>query len=165
MSGPRSPGRAARWRVTAALLLVAAAAVATAAPKTTPDGEVDAQAVARAVATLEHALRAGDLDAGRATLADLEALLPARSLTLLRMQAWFAHRADDDVEAIARYRDVLQRVPGDRNATINLALLEAEQGDVDAASRRLVALRASAGESAELAAAMAHVGATRHGRR
>lgn len=128
-------------------------------------GEVDAQGVAKAINTIERALRADDLDAARAGLATLEALLPARSLTLLRMQAWVAHRAEDDIEATARYRELLQRVPGDRNASINLALLEARQGDIDGASRRLVALRASAGESAELAAAMAHVGATRHGRR
>lgn len=146
-----------------------AGAPAAAAPPTpatgVPIGDVDAQGVARAITAVERALRADDLEAARAGLATLEALLPARSLTLLRMQAWVAHRAEDDIEATARYRELLQRVPGDRNASINLALLEARQGDIDGASRRLVALRASAGESAELAAAMAHVGATRHGRR
>lgn len=126
-----------------------------------PAGEIDAQGVARAVAGVERALRGGDLEGARAGLATLEALLPARSLTLLRMQAWVAHRTGDEVEAIARYRELLQRVPGDRNASINLALLEAGQGDIDGASRRLVALRASAGESAELAVAMAQVGAMR----
>lgn len=119
----------------------------------------EAQAVARAVAALEQAMRAGDLDAGKAHLDELAAMLPARSLTLLRMQAWHAHQSGDAVQAIALYGEVVQRVPGDRNAAINLAVLEAGQGDIDGASQRLRALRTSAGESAELAAAMALVGA------
>lgn len=119
----------------------------------------EAQAVARAVAALEQAMRAGDLDAGKAHLDELAAMLPARSLTLLRMQAWHAHQSGDAVQAIALYGEVVQRVPGDRNAAINLAVLEAGQGDIEGASQRLRALRTSAGESAELAAAMALVGA------
>ena len=123
-----------------------------------PD-DVDAQAVARAVASLEQSMRLGDLTAVRQQLDDLAVLLPARSLTLLRMHAWFAHRSGDLVEAIILYREINQRMPADRNSAINLAMLEADQGDVEAASQRLQALRSSSGESAELSAAMAFVGA------
>jgi len=131
----------------------------TVASKESEPDAVDAQAVARAVAGLEHSMRLGDLEAGQRQLDDLAALLPARSLTLLRMHAWFAHQSGSAVEAITLYREITQRVPADRNSAINLAVLEAEQGDVAGASQRLQALRSSSGESAELAAAMAMVGA------
>ncbi len=121
----------------------------------------DEQRVAHVVAAIEHSIRERDFDASRRQLDDLSALLPARSLTLLRMQAWVTHQSGDAIQAIALYREILQRVPTDRNSAINLALLEAEQGDVEAALQRLQALRSNSGESAELATAMALVGAQR----
>lgn len=121
----------------------------------------DARAVAQAVAAIEAAVRAGDFAAADARLDELATALPPRSLTLMRMQAWHAHQSGAQLEAIALYGEILQRVPDDRNAAINLAVLEAAQGDVEGASQRLRALRTSAGESAELAAAMALVGAPR----
>lgn len=134
--------------------------VATApSPMTSTSEEVDSRVVARLVADLESALRADDLAVGKAKLDELVALLPERSLTLLRMQAWYAHRSGDAAGAMAMYGEVVQRVPQDRNAAINLAMLEAAQGDVDRASQRLRDLRAVGGESADLAAAMARVGA------
>jgi hypothetical protein len=120
----------------------------------------DAASVALAVAAVEQAMRLGDLDGARAAIDQLADRLPARSLTLRRMEAWHAHQSGRIVEALALYHEIAQRMPGDRNAAINLALLEAAQGDVEGASRRLRELRASGGESAELAAAMAQVGAT-----
>lgn len=105
-------------------------------------------------------MRMAELDEAAAAIERLAVLLPARSLTLRRMEAWHAHQSGRTVEALALYREISQRMPGDRNAAINLALLEAAQGDVEGASQRLRALRASGGESAELAAAMAQVGAT-----
>jgi hypothetical protein len=123
-----------------------------------PPEAADAAAIARAVAAVEQSMRMGDLDAAGTAIEQLAQRLPARSLTLQRMQAWHAHQSGRTVEAIALYRDITQRMPGDRNAAINLALLEAAQGDVDGAQRRLRALRASGGDSAELAAAMAQVG-------
>jgi len=126
---------------------------------TPPPESIDAQAVALVFADFEQAMRIGDLDGGKAHLDDLASLLPARSLTLLRMQAWHAHQSDDTATAIALYGEIVQRIPNDPNAVINLALLEAAQGDVDGASQRLRTLRSMDGESAELAAAMAVVGA------
>jgi len=124
-----------------------------------PSEGIDAQAVARVVANFEQAMRIGDLDRGKAHLDDLASLLPARSLTLQRMQAWHAHQSGDTATAIALYGEIVQRIPNDPNAVINLALLEAAQGDVDGASQRLRTLRSMGGESTELAAAMAVVGA------
>ena len=121
----------------------------------------DDRAVAVAVATFEQAVRAGDFAEGQRQLDVLAGLLPARSLTLLRMQAWFAHQSGDAVQAIVLYGEITERVPADDNAAINLALLEAAQGDVDGASERLRVLRSRSGESAALSAAMAVVGAKR----
>lgn len=121
----------------------------------------DDRAVALAVAAFDQAVRAGDFAAGQRQLDVLAGLLPARSLTLLRMKAWFAHQSGDAVQAIVLYREITERVPADDNAAINLALLEAGQGDVEGASERLRALRSRSGESAALSAAMAVVGAKR----
>ncbi len=122
---------------------------------------IDPQAIGRAVAEIEEALRSGELVRSKTLIDELAAQLPPQSLTLLRMQAWHAHQSGDRAGAMALYAEIVQRVPADRYAAINLALLEAEQGDVDGASQRLRALRFSGGDSAELAAAMALVGATR----
>lgn len=150
--------------VAAAALVLGTAAQATVAPTGAPSAsvapaDVDPRVVARLVADVDRALRSGDFAVGKAKLDELAALLPERSLTLLRMQAWYAHRAGDTAGAMALYGEVIQRMPQDRNAAINLAMLEAERGDVDRASQRLRDLRALGGESAELAAAMARVGA------
>lgn len=120
--------------------------------------EADPSTVQRAVADLDQAMRARDLEAARARLGSLAALLPPDSLTLLRMRTWVAHEGGDTDTALTGYREIARRLPGDRAATINLAALEAQQGDVAAARERLQALRAQAGSSPELDAAMARVG-------
>lgn len=115
------------------------------------------QAVAATVAALEAAMQRGDAVQAREQLDALARLLPARSLTLLRMRAWFAHRHGDAAEAIAHYRAILDRVPRDATVAINLALLEAGHGDLDSARARLHALRAQGVRSPELIEALAHV--------
>ncbi|MCK9487847.1 MAG: hypothetical protein M0Q42_00315 [Xanthomonadales bacterium] len=104
---------------------------------------------ARANAVQEHLsglgtqLAAGDLAAARGHLEQLDELLPRRSLTLLRSRAWYALVAGDDVVARGHYAELAARLPGDREATINLAIAEARLGEHDAALHRLQRLLGS----------------------
>lgn len=111
--------------------------------RTEPEG----RQVAQLVAAMGTAIHAGDLPAAHAQLAALEAQLPPRSLTLLRMQAWLAHEDGDIATALARYRQIVARVPGDQTAVINLAILEAANGQPESARQRLRRLRSLDPES------------------
>lgn len=84
-------------------------------------------------ALLAQALNAGDMAAAKSHLAELERALPAESVTLLRARAWYASRAGDVVEARKSWQAVLERLPGDENAGLNLAALDAREGRIDAA--------------------------------
>lgn len=97
--------------------------------------------VARLTAAIGGALRAGDLVTAGTHLDTLQARLPARSLTLLRMQAWYAHANGDGPAALALYRSIVARLPGDATAAINLAILEAANGQPESARQRLHRLR------------------------
>lgn len=109
------------------------------ADRAEPAGRRD---VAQRVAAIGTALHAGDLDSAQRQLELLDAQLPARSLTLLRMQAWYAHASGDSAGAIALYRDIVARLPGDATSAINLAILEAGNGQPERARQRLRQLRA-----------------------
>lgn len=119
--------------------------------------ETDAREIGRAVASISQAIEAGELDAARAQLDTLAGQLPSRSLTLLRMQAWLAHESGDLPGALALYRRIVDRVPGDATAAINLAILESRNGETDSARRRLARLRAREGASREIVQAIDRV--------
>jgi hypothetical protein len=121
---------------------------------------IDAQAVARVVASLETSVQAGDRERAQASLSELATLLPAQSLTLLRMRAWVAHQGGETEAALVLYRDIVGRVPGDRTAAINLAILEAGSGDSNGARQRLRELRSGLGDSGDIDRAIAQVEAT-----
>ncbi|HVJ38841.1 MAG TPA: tetratricopeptide repeat protein [Stenotrophomonas sp.] len=137
-----------------------------AAPAAARDAdEPDAAAVARHVDALGSAIESGDFDKAQSQLQQLQHLLPPRSLTLLRMQAWLAQRRGNVEQALPLYREIVERMPGDRGAAINLALLEAGSGQLDEARQRLRQLQgndngASDNERQALARAVAEVGAT-----
>jgi len=135
------------------------------APTSGEPGEPDAASVARRVEAMSTAIDSGDFEAAQAQLLQLQHLLPAQSLTLLRMQAYLAQRRGDDAQALPLYRQIVTRMPGDRGAAINLALLEANAGQLDEARQRLRVLQAGDGGGSEderqaLARAMAQVGAS-----
>lgn len=109
--------------------------------------EPEGRQIAQLVAAIGTAIHAGDLPAAQAQLAALEKQLPPRSLTLLRMQAWLAHEDGDTATALARYRQIVSRVPGDQTAVINLAILEAANGQPESARERLRRLRSLDPES------------------
>jgi len=120
----------------------------------------DEGAVDQAVGSIEAAMAAGDLPAAHQALAGLEALLPAESLTLLRMHAWLAHADNDGTAAERLYRRIAERVPGDINAGVNIALLEARRGELDDARQRLAQLSSRYPRSPQVARALAELEAT-----
>jgi len=117
--------------------------------------EAQTTAVRQAIAELQGAQSRQDHDAMQAALARLGQLLPADSLTLLRMRAWAAHAGGDLAQAERLYAAIVDRVPDDRNAGINLALLQAGRGDVAQAAARLDRYALANGSSPELARAQA----------
>lgn len=88
-------------------------------------------------ALFSQALATGDLASAREQLTRLEQGLPAESLTLLRARAWFLMRTQDVTAARAAYQTILDRLPGDENASLNLASIEVAGGHVEAARRLL----------------------------
>jgi len=117
--------------------------------------EADDGQVARTVENIESAMANGDLSAARQALAQLDTQLPEESLTLLRMQAWIAHAGNDAGNAEKLYRRIVERVPDDINAGVNIALLDARRGDADAARRRLIRLSGRYPRSPQVARALA----------
>lgn len=79
-------------------------------------------------AEFSAALAANDLVRGKSLLDQLSAALAPNSLSLLRAQAWYAFKSGDLGGANRLYRELLDRLPGDENATLSLASLEARAG-------------------------------------
>lgn len=101
---------------------------------------------------------AGDDEAGiDDAVARLQALLPPQSLTLLRARAWVAHGGGDYAGAERLYRAILDRVPDDETAGVNLALLDARSGNVAEARTRLGQLASRNGRSKRVAQALAEL--------
>lgn len=82
-----------------------------------------------------EALRNRDLYGARETLESLERLLPEKSLTLLRLRAWYAMSIGEDGKARELYREILRRLDDDANSAINLAVLEARAGRAEEARK------------------------------
>lgn len=88
-------------------------------------------------------------------LAALRERLPAGSLGLLRAQAWFDLRAGRDAAAEGGYRAILERMPGDEEAAINLASIQSRQQKPEEARSTLDAAARLQPDSAALRAALA----------
>jgi Flp pilus assembly protein TadD len=58
----------------------------------------------------------------------MQRLLPAQSITLMRLRAWYALSCGQENEARLLYRQILNRIGNDENAGINLVILEARAG-------------------------------------
>jgi hypothetical protein len=98
------------------------------------------RAVEQAVARFTAAMQAQDPTAAEPQLLALEALLPAQSLTRLRMRAWWLSTSARAEEAAGLYEQILARRPGDAGASINLALLQADIGHFGQARHTLARL-------------------------
>ena len=88
-------------------------------------------------------------------LAALKERLPAGSLGLMRAQAWFDLRAGRDAAAADGYRAILERMPGDEEAAINLASIQSRQHKTEEARATLDAAARLQPDSAALRAALA----------
>lgn len=126
-----------------------------AAPAVAPAPAVDDAPVelrfARFVAAMKESRTA---DAER-ELAALKERLPAGSLGLVRAQAWFDLRAGRDAAAADGYRTILERLPGDEEAAINLASIQSRQQKTEEARATLDAASRLQPDSAALRAALA----------
>ena len=126
-----------------------------AAPAVAPGPAVDDAPVelrfARFVAAMKESRTA---DAER-ELAALKERLPAGSLGLVRAQAWFDLRAGRDAAAADGYRTILERLPGDEEAAINLASIQSRQQKTEEARATLDAASRLQPDSAALRAALA----------
>lgn len=105
------------------------------------DAPTDAQGhenrIADRMQTFESAMTRGDWAAAERHLNDLSSLLPADSLTLLRNKAWLLMNKGKDAESMKLYTRILERLPKDLNAQLNLAILEQRLGNRSAAAERL----------------------------
>lgn len=63
--------------------------------------------------------------------------LPAETLGLMRAQAWFDLQAGRDVSAAQAYHAILERIPGDEEAAINLATIQLRQQQTEQARATL----------------------------
>lgn len=126
-----------------------------AAPAVAPAPAVDDAPVelrfARFVAAMKESRTA---DAERELVA-LKERLPAGSLGLVRAQAWFDLRAGRDAAAADGYRTILERLPGDEEAAINLASIQSRQQKTEEARATLDAASRLQPDSAALRAALA----------
>ena len=113
--------------------------------------------IAALVASVERAVGSGDDAAVDTALHRLEAALPEKSLTLLRMHAWVSYARGDFAGAAQAYRDIIERVPDDENASINIAILDARNGHVGRARARLSSLALQHAGSPQITRALAEL--------
>lgn len=95
------------------------AAIAT--PAAAPDPLEDEEPIELLFARFVASMRVNQKEEAAHTLALLERRLPQGSLVLLRAQAWAHLSSGRDAQAAHLYRTVLERMPGDEGAAINLA--------------------------------------------
>ena len=88
-----------------------------------PDSSKD-QDVSHWVNLFSSEMSAGNHGQARSHLAKLQAKLPTQSITLLRMQAWYSVDTSDDDSARLLFLRILDRVPDDQNAGVNIALID-----------------------------------------
>jgi len=82
-------------------------------------------------------MSAGNYEQARSHLSKLQSKLPAQSITLLRMQAWYSVDTSDDDSARGLFLRILDRVPDDQNAGVNIALIEWRAKNYRAALARI----------------------------
>jgi len=98
-----------------------------AAPAPASEPKVDDTPVELHFARFVTAMRGEQTADAQRELDTLKARLPAGALGLVRAQAWFDLRAGNDAAAARGYRAILDRLPGDEEAAINLASIQSRQ--------------------------------------
>lgn len=121
----------------------------------TPPPAVDDAPIELRFSRFVTAMKEARTDDAKQELAALKDRLPAGSLGLLRAQAWFDLRAGNDASAADGYRAILERMPGDEEAAINLASIKSRQQKPEEARATLDAAVRLQPDSAPLRAALA----------
>jgi len=153
-----APAPAAQPAAMPAMRIAVTSAAAPRAERTAANREdPDPAAVRGAMAHLHAAVGDHDDQAREQAIGELQKLLPADSLTLLRARAWAAHGSGDTAQAERLYGAILQRVPDDEYASVNLALIDARRGALDQARDRLNQLAARGPHSAMVDNALAEL--------
>ena len=84
-----------------------------------------------------QAMRGNDLPTAEQHLVALRRDLPRSSVSLLRAEGWYALAQGDNDGAARHYQDILERVPGDEEASINLAGIESRRQHTEVARQIL----------------------------
>ena len=126
-----------------------------AAPASPPVPKADDTPVQVRFTRFVAAMRSGQTSDAERELSALKAVLPADALGLQRAQAWFDLRTGNEARAAKAYRGILERLPGDAEAAINLASIQAQEADQDGARATLDAAARLNPDSAALRAALA----------
>jgi hypothetical protein len=112
----------------------------------------------RNVADVRRAIDARQHDDAKALLQQLARKLPPESITLLRLRAWHALKSGDIQGAQALYRGIVERLPDDESASINLALSHWKLGQKEEARRVVAALAERRPESESVRQALVQFG-------
>ncbi|MDD5333137.1 MAG: tetratricopeptide repeat protein [Rhodoferax sp.] len=89
------------------------------------------------LARFMQAMEAQRLEEAQTHLAALRRQLPEGSVTLLRLDAWLALRTNQLDVARRNYHEIIERLPGDEEASVNLAGILLKAGQPEAARRVL----------------------------
>ena len=84
-----------------------------------------------------QAMRGNDLPTAEQHLVALRRDLPRSSVSLLRAEGWYALAQGDTDGAARHYQDILERLPGDEEASINLAGIESRRQRTEVARQIL----------------------------
>lgn len=84
-------------------------------------------------ARLFQAIERTDTPAAAEQLKTLERRLPPDNLAILRAKAWLSNQAGDNANARRFWQEILEHLPDDENASLNLAALAAREGRLDTA--------------------------------
>lgn len=105
-------------------------------------------------AELTVAMKSQDWEEVQRLLNVLRQRLPGQNIALLRAQAWVDLQQGKTAQAMEGYRALLQRLPGDEEAAINLASLLLQSNEVEVARQTLLQAVHLRPDSARLRAAL-----------
>lgn len=131
------PAKAAQIKLSAPMRPSSAVEMITEAA---PPPPIDPQETEQLTRAVNLAVQAGRNDEAQNLLKQLATRLPSESITLLRLNAWHSMQSGNSARAMALYRQIVERIPDDESAGINLALLYWKAGQKDDALRLIGAL-------------------------
>ena len=102
-----------------------------------------------------QAMQAKDVERASARLNALASQLPPSSLSLLRARAWYALETGQTAAAQDYYKSLLERLPGDEEASVNLAALELQAQRIEPARKLLREALVQHPDSEQIKAALA----------